>query len=121
MIAALWMTAIDLVIDPLAAGTLDYWRWAGGGAYYGIPARNFLGWFTVSLLIFGLIGVLFRRGRQSNVYACRVGFSIILFFTVIALAHGLILAGVIGMALCLLHLALPILPAGFKALETNRW
>jgi bisanhydrobacterioruberin hydratase len=120
LIAALWMTAVDLVIDPLAAGTLDYWRWDGAGAYYGIPARNFVGWFTVSLLIFGLIAVSFGRGRQSNTHARMVGLSIILFFTVIALAHGLILAGVIGMALCLLHLALRIMPVGVKTWETSK-
>src|SRR5690242_18688416 len=36
LIASLWMTAIDLVIDPLAAGALGYWRWIDSGAYYGI-------------------------------------------------------------------------------------
>src|SRR5262249_41115114 len=51
-IAALWMTAIDLVIDPLAAGLLDYWRWVEKGSYYGVPVRNFLGWFVVSLPLF---------------------------------------------------------------------
>jgi uncharacterized membrane protein len=120
LIAALWMTAIDLVIDPLAAGALNYWRWNEGGAYYGIPARNFLGWFTVSLLIFGLMNVLFGRGQKSNVSACHVGLSIILFFTVIALAHSLILSGVIGMALCLFHLLIYILPVKANALQTNR-
>lgn len=120
VMAALWMTAVDLVIDPLAAGTLNYWRWAEAGAYYGVPARNFFGWFIVSLLIFSLVGVLFGGGRRANVYAGHVGLSIILFFTVIALAHGLLLAGIIGMALGLLHLMLVILPVGVGALETNR-
>lgn len=120
-IAATWMTAIDLVIDPLAAGTLNYWRWGGAGVYYGVPARNFAGWLAVSLLIFGTVGVLFRRGRQSNAYARLIGLSIILFFTAIALAHSLILAGAIGMSLCAAHLALSILPAGRRESETNRW
>jgi len=35
-----------------------------------------------------------------------VGLSIVLFFTAIALSHGLVLAGVIGLGLCLAHLAL---------------
>ncbi|HEX8089265.1 MAG TPA: carotenoid biosynthesis protein [Blastocatellia bacterium] len=120
-IAALWMTAIDLVIDPLAAGALDYWRWGGAGVYYGVPASNFAGWLGVSLLIFGTIGVLFGRGRQSNAYACRIGLSIILFFTAIALAHSLTLVGAIGMSLCAAHLTLHILPLGHEATETNRW
>ena len=41
--ASTWMTAIDLVIDPLAGGVLDYWRWMENGMYYGIPAHNFHG------------------------------------------------------------------------------
>lgn len=120
-IAAAWMTAIDLVIDPLAAGTLGYWRWGAGGVYYGVPARNFAGWFAVSLLIFGTVGVLFGRGRRSNPYVCLIGLSIILFFTAIALAHGLTLAGSIGVSLCAAHLAPSTLPAGRGASETNRW
>jgi hypothetical protein len=46
--------------------------------------------------------------------------SILLFFTLIALAHRLILAGVIGAALCLLHVALSVLPVRASALGTNR-
>ncbi len=52
LIAASWMTAIDLVIDPLAANQLGYWRWVKSSAYYGIPLHNFAGWFVVSLIIF---------------------------------------------------------------------
>src|SRR5262245_39169287 len=55
-LAALWMTAIDLVIDPLAANQLGYWRWARPGVYYGIPLQNFIGWFAVSFMIFSLFG-----------------------------------------------------------------
>jgi bisanhydrobacterioruberin hydratase len=100
--AAAWMTAIDLVIDPLAANQLAYWRWGQGGIYYGIPARNFLGWFIVSFIIFGLL----PRGAQPNPWARHVGLSIVLFFTAIAFAYRLMLAGGIGLGLCLVHLAL---------------
>jgi putative membrane protein len=119
-VAALWMTAIDLVIDPLAAGTLNYWRWSRAGVYYGVPARNFLGWFAVSLLIFSLVRVLFGRGRRPNAHACLIGLSIILFFTVIALAHGLILSGIVGVALCVAHLVITDPPVGFGALGMSR-
>ncbi|MGH9754625.1 MAG: carotenoid biosynthesis protein [Blastocatellia bacterium] len=101
-LAALWMTAIDLVIDPLAANQLGYWRWARSGAYYGIPLRNFIGWFVVSFIIFSG----FRSVSQENQVARYVGLSIVLFFTAIALSFGLVLAGSIGLGLCLAHLAL---------------
>ncbi|HXG67524.1 MAG TPA: carotenoid biosynthesis protein [Blastocatellia bacterium] len=103
--ASSWMTAIDFVIDPMAAGPLNYWRWQDAGAYYGIPARNFVGWFAVSLIIFGLTEALNGRRWRPDLWACCVGLSIIVFFTVIAFAHGLALAGAIGLALCGAHLS----------------
>ncbi len=120
VIAALWLTAIDLVIDPLAAGELGYWRWQERGAYYGIPASNFAGWFTVSLSIFGLIGLLFGRGQQSNSLARHIGLSLILFFTLIALAHHFVVIAVIGVLLCFVHFALVYLRASTGRREINR-
>lgn len=101
-LAAAWMTAIDLVIDPLAAHQLGYWRWAGSGRYYGIPLQNFIGWFAVSLLIFGLV----RQRWQPNLFARYVGLSIVIFFSAIALSYGLLLAGGVGTVLCLVHFGL---------------
>ena len=111
-LAALWMTAIDLVIDPLAANQLGYWRWVQPGAYYGIPLQNFAGWFVVSFTIFIIFSrrppkiPLEIRTWQKNQTARYVGLSILLFFTMIALSNGLALAGSIGLGLCLAHLAL---------------
>jgi len=104
-ISGVWMVAIDLLIDPLAANRLGYWRWIESGAYYGVPARNFLGWFVVSFMIFGII----RQRPQTDLWARSVGLSILLFFTVIALAHQLALAASVGLALSLVHLALVII------------
>lgn len=118
-IAAAWMTAIDLVIDPLAANQLGYWRWAESSAYYGIPLHNFAGWLVVSWIIFLAV----RLRWKPNPWAVHVGLSIILFFTAIALSYGLWLAGGVGMGLCAIHavatkrlhrpLAVIILPAFF--------
>lgn len=103
LLAAAWMTAIDLVIDPLAANSLGYWRWDAAGAYYGIPATNFIGWFAVSALIFAVDANLHRR--QPNTWAAFTGLSILLFFTIIALATQLFLAAAIGLILILIHVA----------------
>ncbi len=99
LMAALWLTACDLIIDPLAAQPLGYWRWANGGWYYGIPATNFAGWFATGLLAF----ILFRWRCMANIWARRVGLSIILFFTLLACAHGLRGVALIGGGLCALH------------------
>ena len=112
LLCAAWMTAIDLVIDPLAANQLGYWRWANPGAYYGIPLHNFLGWFFVAALIF----LVMPRTQAPSPASLRVGLSILLFFTLIALTFGMWLAGGIGLALGAAHycvasfqLAIPLL------------
>ena len=99
VVCAAWMTAIDLVIDPLAANTLGYWRWVETGYYYGIPFHNFAGWFVVSLIIF----LLLRQNWEVNRWAIYVGLSIVLFFTAIALSQQLWLAGAVGLALVAVH------------------
>jgi putative membrane protein len=106
MIASMWMTVIDLVIDPLAAGDLKYWRWIDAGAYYGIPTQNFLGWFVVSWLIFSALKPFNANSGQPNRWASSIGLSILLFFTFIALAHHLWLVTSIGVGLCLVHLVI---------------
>jgi putative membrane protein len=95
-VAAAWMTAIDLVIDPLAANQLGYWRWVERGAYYGIPASNFAGWFAASLVIFALLQ---GRAWRPNFWHRLAGASIILFFTLIALSFHLWAAALAGLAL----------------------
>lgn len=102
LLASAWMTAIDLVIDPLAANQLGYWRWAQAGWYYGIPLHNFVGWFVVSLCVFALV----RQRWQTNPWAKLVGLSITIFFTAIALSFGMWLAGGVGVGLCALHFGL---------------
>lgn len=102
--AALLTTAVDLVIDPLAANQLGYWRWSGAGVYYGIPFTNFVGWFLTALLACLVTGT---RPRQ-NFWAAFVGSAIILFFALGALAHSLTPVALIGFALCLARLLLAL-------------
>ena len=37
------VVAMDLALDP-GAVSLGFWRYPGGGAFYGVPASNFAGW-----------------------------------------------------------------------------
>ncbi|MDZ4198802.1 MAG: carotenoid biosynthesis protein [Kiritimatiellia bacterium] len=108
--AAAWMTAIDLVIDPLAANGLGYWTWEHPGPYYGIPWSNFAGWFAVSFLLFSLD----RRPVIPSAPVRWVGLSQIVFFTAIAFGTGAVLAGVFGVALLTLH-------AARRLRESGRW
>lgn len=99
--AALWTTAFDLVIDPLAANHFGYWTWAHVGIYYGIPFTNFVGWFITGLLACGIVG----PRPQTNFWAGFVGTAILLFFASIALAHSLLPVALIGCGLCALQLS----------------
>lgn len=100
LVAAFWMTTIDLVIDPLAANQLGYWRWLAAGNYYGIPLSNFAGWFACSLSVFVLLGRQQQEQWQPNFWHRLTGASIILFFTLIALSFQLYIAALIGFGLC---------------------
>ena len=93
--AALLTTATDLVIDPLAANRLGYWRWEEAGSYYGIPLVNFAGWFLTALVASRI------AGARENPWAGLVGAAIMLFFALLALAHSLPYVALVGFALCL--------------------
>lgn len=99
---AVWMTAIDLIIDPVATNPLRYWRWESAGVYYGIPFTNFAGWFAASALTF----YVFRRRLQPNMWAQFVGLSITIFFTLVAFAHALHAAAFAGCVICVIHFLL---------------
>ncbi len=66
LLTTLFMTFIDIVIDPVA---LRGDRWFLGliygyphpGVYFGVPIENFLGWATVGILSIGIYCVADRR------------------------------------------------------------
>jgi len=89
---ALLMTAIDLVIDPLASGPLHYWLWFRSGPYYGVPWLNFLGWALASRVILAILPASSRRMAWT-------GWTVVAFFTVMSLEFRLWLPGLIGLTI----------------------
>ena len=59
--AAVLLTLVDGILDPGAA-SLSFWTWPEGGAYYGVPVTNYLGWLFSSTLAAALLLFLGRRG-----------------------------------------------------------
>tara|TARA_A100000164_G_C21861425_1_gene750278 strand:- start:205 stop:954 length:750 start_codon:yes stop_codon:yes gene_type:complete len=53
LLTSLLVTILDLVLDPIAVDE-GRWKWQSPGKYYGIPIKNFFGWFlnTVIILLF---------------------------------------------------------------------
>jgi len=95
-LAALWMAAIDLIIDPLGSHELNYWTWLQDGPYYGIPTVNFAGWFAVSLIIFYLLS---RYPPPRSASVAMLGRSVIFFFAAIAAAHHYLFPAFFGVGL----------------------
>jgi putative membrane protein len=59
LVAAMVMTAWDTVMDPgmAAAGN---WVWERGGAYFGVPLRNYAGWLLTTFLVYCGAGLIWR-------------------------------------------------------------
>lgn len=91
---ALWMVAIDMIIDPVCVGIIQFWIWKETGAYYDIPFSNFVGWFVVSFVMF----LMFPMPSFKQVSSHLVGFTLILFFTSLA-ATAYPIAVVVGIVL----------------------
>jgi uncharacterized membrane protein len=61
VVAAFIMVAWDFSMDPVWATILHAWVWLQGGAYFGVPVSNFLGWYLTVYLIFQSFALYLRR------------------------------------------------------------
>jgi putative membrane protein len=66
LVASLVMVACNLSYDPLISTVRRGWIWRDGGAYFGVPASNFVGWFVTSYIFFQLFAFYLRK-RVSDV------------------------------------------------------
>lgn len=57
-LAALFLVAWDLALDPAMSFLTPYWRWAETGSYYGMPWINLLGWYVTGLVIMSALDAL---------------------------------------------------------------
>jgi putative membrane protein len=65
LIAAFVMVAWDFSQDPVWSTILHLWIWRQGGAYFGVPVSNFLGWY-LTVYVFYQLFALYLRGRSTN-------------------------------------------------------
>lgn len=92
LIAASIMVAWDLSQDPVWATILHCWIWLHGGAYFGVPVTNFLGWYLAVYVIYQSFA-LYLRGRTLNVKRPSVGYwrQALLFYAVSAAGNLLLI------------------------------
>jgi uncharacterized membrane protein len=123
-LAATLVLLLDLQIEPVATAINRYWVWLDGGAYYGVPAANFVAWWAVGLVmavvVRWVLGWVDQRpttndqrptdsilsAQQLRFYVLRFTFYAIpaalyllntLMFAAINLARGYTVAGVVGL------------------------
>ena len=65
LVAAFIMVAWDFSQDPVWSTILHLWIWQQGGAYFGVPVSNFLGWY-LTVYVFYQFFALYLCGRSSN-------------------------------------------------------
>lgn len=61
LLAAFIMSAWDLAMDPIWSTVLHAWIWQQGGAYFGVPLTNFLGWLLTVYVIYQLFALYLQN------------------------------------------------------------
>jgi putative membrane protein len=92
LLASLIMLAWDLSMDPVWSMLDHAWVWRDGGAYFGVPVSNFVGWFLTAYLYY-LAFALYCTTKPAPAAPPRQSFwfPAILLYAVCALGNILIL------------------------------
>jgi len=96
--SAALLVLMDGVLDPGAAA-LGFWAWPEGGAYYGVPASNYLGWLLSGALASALLLAAGRWQVQPPPGLLDSSIVAMAFWTGVAVFEGLALPAVLGVAL----------------------
>jgi uncharacterized membrane protein len=65
IVAALVMTQWDLVMDPPLSTISKAWIWHDGGAHFGVPLSNYLGWLLTAWLFYQAFAIYLSRRHVS--------------------------------------------------------
>jgi putative membrane protein len=60
LIASFVMVAWDLTFDPSASTISGTWVWRQGGAFFGVPVSNFLGWYLTVYVFFQIFALYLK-------------------------------------------------------------
>jgi uncharacterized membrane protein len=74
VVASFLMVAWDVTFDPVNSTINRFWIWEQGGAYFGVPFSNYVGWFLTVFVFFAVFAVyLSHRSHESAGCARRSG------------------------------------------------
>jgi len=66
VVASFLMVAWDLSQEAVWSNLVDGWRWHDGGAFYGVPLSNFLGWYLTVFLIYLSFALIVRPNGVTS-------------------------------------------------------
>jgi uncharacterized membrane protein len=88
--ASFVMVAWDLSMDPVWADIDHAWIWKRGGAYFGVPISNFLGWY-LTVYVFYQLFALYLRNHPATLMQARYWRLAVLFYAASALGNFLVI------------------------------
>ena len=101
-LAAVLALGLDLQIEPVAAHVAAYWRWNEPGAYYGVPAANFVAWGCTAYVLVWMLQLLvphlYASPHVGRLPALLFGLNALQFMLVDA-AYGFWWAAALGIGL----------------------
>lgn len=65
-VSAMFMAAWDLAFDPTMSTVRGLWTWDDGGAYFGVPLQNFVGWLLTTFVFFVIVTVVLNRVARER-------------------------------------------------------
>jgi uncharacterized membrane protein len=89
VVAAFVMAQWDLVMDPPEATISKAWIWHDGGADFGVPLSNYLGWLLTSWLFYQAFAVYLGRRPSLSASTVQQGRAIRLVAILLYLCSGL--------------------------------
>jgi uncharacterized membrane protein len=89
IIAAFVMTQWDVVIDPPQSTISRAWIWHDGGAYFGVPLSNYLGWLLTSWLFYQAFALYLNRRRYVSARSAEPARALRLVAILLYLSSGL--------------------------------
>jgi len=67
VVASFIMVAWDLSTEPVWSTMARCWTWRDGGAYFGAPVSNFLGWYLTVFVFYQLFAIYVRRRSNPSI------------------------------------------------------
>jgi len=89
IVAAFVMTQWDVVMDPPESTISRAWVWHDGGAHFGVPLSNYLGWLLTAWLFYQAFALYLNRRRHVSESPVKLGRALKLAAILLYLGSGL--------------------------------